>query len=239
MIITFSKLFESQTAKTKSHICSMKVIPFNFVLGDDLEFPVTPRPMLEPEIIHSEEHGIVGVDRGQFHNGRITTSTVTTTWNQPPPLPPPRPRPTTTTTTTTRRPTRKSYYFPTTTTSTTEQYPFFGVMDYDSDYHIPDVDPKDQSPEIIEDIQSDSDKQTALIISIVAGVLIIIILIILLWLKCKGSPDRSYKVDESKSYRTLGQGPTVVANGQNNGLVKAADRRPVKKQSKDVKEWYV
>lgn len=207
--------------------------------------------MLEPDVIHSEEHGVIRGNNGQYH-GKMTTSTVTTAiWNQPPFSPPPPRRPTTTTTTTTprtttttRRPTRRPYYYTTTTTTTTD-YPHNPVPNPDyPNYFNPENVPsedvrRDRHPEIIEDIQSDSAKQTALIISIVAGILIVIILLILFWLKCKGSPDRSYKVEKTKSYHTLNQGPTVVANGQGNGMVKPGDRRPVKKQNKDVKEWYV
>lgn len=88
-------------------------------------------------------------------------------------------------------------------------------------------------------IQDDSSKQVPLIISIVAGILIIIIIIILIILKCNSNSREISKIEEAKTYASLSQGPTMIVNGQNNGTVKAGDRRPVKKERKDVKEWYV
>ncbi|ROT82473.1 hypothetical protein C7M84_024363 [Penaeus vannamei] len=47
------------------------------------------------------------------------------------------------------------------------------------------------------------------------------------------------KGDETKNYEGIPTVPTPMVNGQGNGNIKPGDRRPVKKQSKDVKEWYV
>ena len=128
--------------------------------------------------------------------------------------------------------------------------------DYDPHYTIPDYNYKNldftpveyyetrvDDPKIDKPhqgvIQSDSSKQAALIISIVAGILIIIIIIILIVLKCNGKGQEISKIEEAKTYASLSQGPTMIVNGQGNGTVKAGDRRPVKKERKDVKEWYV
>lgn len=97
--------------------------------------------------------------------------------------------------------------------------------------------PKEGRPH--EAIHSDASGSVALIISIVAGTLIVVILIVLLVLKFKGRQDGAYKVDESKNYEGIPTVPTPMINGQGNGAIKPGDRRPVKKQSKDVKEWYV
>lgn len=116
---------------------------------------------------------------------------------------------------------------------------------HDLDYNILDfpdtkvVEPKKEKPKHVQGIQSDSSKQVALIISIVAGVLIVVIIIILIVLKCNGKSREISKIEEAKTYASLSQGPTMIVNGQGNGTVKAGDRRPVKKERKDVKEWYV
>jgi len=88
--------------------------------------------------------------------------------------------------------------------------------------------------------------------------MIIIILIILIILKIKGRADASYKVDESKSFHQGYGAQAALLNGsQGNGVhtdkgggygvgVGMPPLNPAvgpvkvaKKQSKDVKEWYV
>ncbi|XP_076046488.1 neurexin 1 isoform X2 [Oratosquilla oratoria] len=145
----------------------------------------------------------------------------------------------------------------TTTTTTTSTYappshnppppPKYEPEDYIYEYPQP---PDEATPTREEtypprdQIYSDTAEFIALVIGIVAGALIIVILIILLILKIKGRGNGHYKVDENKAYNTykgIPTGPTGhMANGHHgNGNIKPGDRRPVKKQSKDVKEWYV
>ncbi|XP_042239810.1 neurexin-1-like isoform X1 [Homarus americanus] len=205
--------------------------------GDDrdLEFQATHHPMLAPDVIHSEEHDQSTTDLGQPKRDPGSGPTTTTT--------------TSTTTTTTQTPRTKQR--PRTTTTTPagappprQQPPYTSDYDY-GDYIFPNVIPTDtrDKSRVIEDpldqIHSDVAGSVALFISIIAGALIIIILIVLLVLKFKGRQDGAYKVDESKNYEGIPTMPTPMINGQGNGAIKPGDRRPVKKQSKDVKEWYV
>lgn len=90
----------------------------------------------------------------------------------------------------------------------------------------------------------------ALIIGIIAGALIAVILIILVILKFKSRNEHSYKVDDGKGFQ---QGPNAAllgntSNGngqaqyQMNGTVRNGDKGAVmkkKRDSKDIKEWYV
>ncbi|XP_023027641.2 neurexin 1 isoform X2 [Leptinotarsa decemlineata] len=102
-----------------------------------------------------------------------------------------------------------------------------------------------------ERISSETSEIVALIIGIIAGALIAIILIILVILKFKSRSDRSFKVDDSKGYQ---QGPnaallgnTSSTNGQTqyqvNGALRNGDKSQMqkskKRDSKDIKEWYV
>lgn len=101
-----------------------------------------------------------------------------------------------------------------------------------------------------ERVSSETSEIVALIIGIIAGSLIAVILIILLILKFKSRGDRSYKVDDSKGFQ---QGPNAAllgnpgnTNGQTpftmNGALRNGDRGQVpkkKRDSKDIKEWYV
>ena len=193
--------------------------------------------MVVPGIIHSGEHDSTSrvYDTGVKRPPQVYYPPTEPTTKEPPYQPPPRPSPTTSS-----------------TSSTTTAPPYIPPIDpdlsYDYEYeenlaNNPIFPPRERDDQIdhydITGVQSDSSKQTSLIISIVAGILIIIILIILFVLKCKSRSDARYKVDESKNYSSLSQGPTMIVNGQGNGQLKPGDRRPVKKQSKDVKEWYV
>ncbi|CAH1113681.1 unnamed protein product [Psylliodes chrysocephalus] len=106
-------------------------------------------------------------------------------------------------------------------------------------------------------VNSETSEFVALIIGIIAGALIAVILVILVILKFKSRSDRSYKVEESKGYQ---QGPnaallgsTSSSNGhhqaqyQLNGSLRngdksaqlAAQQKQKKRDSKDIKEWYV
>lgn len=101
-----------------------------------------------------------------------------------------------------------------------------------------------------ERVSSETSEIVALIIGIIAGSLIAVILIILVILKFKSRGDRSYKVDDSKGFQ---QGPNAAllgnqggTNGQTpftmNGALRNGDRGQVpkkKRDSKDIKEWYV
>ncbi|CAH0550489.1 unnamed protein product [Brassicogethes aeneus] len=109
-----------------------------------------------------------------------------------------------------------------------------------------------------ERINSETSEIVALIIGIIAGALIAIILIILVILKFRSRADR-FKVDDSKSFQqgpqaallghaggsaTNGSSPYQVngalRNGQgNNGAGGAAAGQKKKRDSKDIKEWYV
>ena len=99
--------------------------------------------------------------------------------------------------------------------------------------------PKKEKTEPDPQIDDDPSKQAALIVSIVASILIVIIIIILIVLKCNSRSRETIKIEEAKAYSSLSQGPTMIVNGQNSSAVKPNDRRPVKKERKDVKEWYV
>ncbi|CAO1431878.1 unnamed protein product [Diamesa hyperborea] len=104
-------------------------------------------------------------------------------------------------------------------------------------------------------INSETEERTAMIIGIVAGALIAVILVILLVLWIKSNGDRSYKMEHDIKY---GHGPNaaLLANGslRQNGSQHGADRNGVnggngvnagagqakpKRNSKDIKEWYV
>ncbi|KAJ8924521.1 hypothetical protein NQ315_007319 [Exocentrus adspersus] len=102
-----------------------------------------------------------------------------------------------------------------------------------------------------ERVNSEASETVALIIGIVAGALIAIILIILVILKFKSRGDRSFKVDDAKGFQ---QGPNAAllgnastTNGQTqyqlNGALrnggKADMQKTKKRDSKDIKEWYV
>lgn len=106
-----------------------------------------------------------------------------------------------------------------------------------------------------ERVSSELSEIIALIIGIIAGALIAVILIILVILKFKSRSDPSYKVDDGKGYQ---QGPNAAllgntsnGNGQTqyqmNGNVRNGDKNVAvaggvvkkKRDSKDIKEWYV
>lgn len=101
-----------------------------------------------------------------------------------------------------------------------------------------------------ERVTSETSEIVALIIGIIAGALIAVILIILVILKFKSRSDNAFKIDDSKSYQ---QGPNAAllgnssTNGQTlysqNGALRNGDKNPMqkskKRDSKDIKEWYV
>lgn len=90
----------------------------------------------------------------------------------------------------------------------------------------------------------------ALIIGIIAGALIAVILIMLIILRFKSRSHHSFKVEDSKGFQ---QGPNAAllgnssSNGQMNyqlnGALRNGDKGQVqkakKRDSKDIKEWYV
>lgn len=105
-------------------------------------------------------------------------------------------------------------------------------------------------------INSETSEVVALIIGIIAGALIAVILVILIILKFKSRNDRSFKIDDSKEYA---HGPSAALLGntasstasqstahqyQLNGALRNGDRASMqqkqkKRDSKDIKEWYV
>lgn len=101
-----------------------------------------------------------------------------------------------------------------------------------------------------ERVTSEMSEIIALIIGIIAGALIAVILIILVILKFKSRSEHSYKVDDGKGFQ---QGPNAAllgntSNGngqaqyQMNGAVRNGEKGVVmkkKRDSKDIKEWYV
>lgn len=117
-------------------------------------------------------------------------------------------------------------------------------------------------------ITTEAEERTAMIIGIVAGALIAVILVILLLLWLKSNGDRTYKTDHDKGM-AYGHGPNAALlgnaanampsrhhnlNGSNaplngsmrNGSDKVAGplpglvpQKPKKRDSKDIKEWYV
>lgn len=117
-------------------------------------------------------------------------------------------------------------------------------------------------------ITTEAEERTAMIIGIVAGALIAVILVILLLLWLKSNGDRTYKTDHDKGM-TYGHGPNAALLGNNantmqsrhhnfngsnaplNGSMRNGNdkvggplpglvpQKPKKRDSKDIKEWYV
>lgn len=101
-----------------------------------------------------------------------------------------------------------------------------------------------------ERVASETSEIIALVIGIIAGALIAVILVILVILKFTSRGDRSYKVDDGKGFQ---QGPSAAllgsssSNGQTqyqvNGALRNGDKgqlqKSKKRDSKDIKEWYV
>lgn len=116
-------------------------------------------------------------------------------------------------------------------------------------------------------INSERSERTAMIIGIVAGALIAVILVILLLLWLKSNGDRNYKSEHGNAV-AYGQGPNAALLGNNTGtngsrhhpmngsnvpvngsLRNGNDKmgqvpglvpqKPKKRDSKDIKEWYV
>ncbi|XP_077296865.1 neurexin 1 isoform X2 [Arctopsyche grandis] len=109
-----------------------------------------------------------------------------------------------------------------------------------------------------ERINSEASEYTAMIIGIVASALIAVILVVLIILKFKSRTDPSYKVEDDKSFQQ-GANATLLGNQvqssqanvgyQMNGASMQRNAAPVplprngangkKRDSKDIKEWYV
>lgn len=99
-------------------------------------------------------------------------------------------------------------------------------------------------------VASETSEIIALVIGIIAGALIAVILVILVILKFTSLGERSYKVDDGKGFQ---QGPNAAllgnssSNGQTqfqvNGALRNGDKgqlqKSKKRDSKDIKEWYV
>lgn len=96
-------------------------------------------------------------------------------------------------------------------------------------------------------ISSEAATNTALVIGIIAGTMIAIILIILIVLKLKNRSGVVYKVDERKGYSVSScQGQNAALLNQSpptpqaiNGQVKNGNGKTKKRETKDIKEWYV
>lgn len=99
-------------------------------------------------------------------------------------------------------------------------------------------------------ISSETSEMVALIIGIIAGALIAVILIMLIILRFKSRSHHSFKIEDAKGFQ---QGPNAAllgnssSNGQMNyqinGALRNGDKSQVqkakKRDSKDIKEWYV
>lgn len=103
----------------------------------------------------------------------------------------------------------------------------------------------------LERVSSETSEIVALIIGVVAGILIAVILVILIVLRFKSHGERSYKVDDGKGFQPGPNaallGTTSSNNGQAqyqvNGALRNGDKNQIqkskKRDSKDIKEWYV
>lgn len=99
-------------------------------------------------------------------------------------------------------------------------------------------------------ISSETSEMVALIIGIIAGALIAVILIMLIILRFKSRNHHSFKIEDSKGFQ---QGPNAAllgnssSNGQMNYQIngalrngdKSQSQKAKKRDSKDIKEWYV
>lgn len=133
--------------------------------------------------------------------------------------------------------------------ATTEHTALPPLPDYPRTYYTPG--PK-TTRNGTDRINSETSEIVALVIGVIAAILIAVILVILAILKFKSRGDRSYKVDDGKCYP---QGPnaallgnTSSTNGQTqyqvNGALRNGDKmgaqiQKKKRDSKDIKEWYV
>lgn len=127
------------------------------------------------------------------------------------------------------------------------------TINTNNNHHI--VPPK----RIPERVSSETSEIVALVIGIVAGALIAVILVILVILKFKSRGDRSFKIDDggkgggyNQEAALLGGG-TSSTNGQTQYQINGGgalrngggDKNPMmqksskKRDSKDIKEWYV
>lgn len=120
------------------------------------------------------------------------------------------------------------------------------IVDYPGGIYPTPARPPRKRPERV---TSETSEIVALIIGIIAGALIAVILIILVVLKFKSRGERSCKIDDGKGYQ---QGPNAAllgntsTNGQTqyqiNGALRNGDKGQMQKKkrdSKDIKEWYV
>ncbi|CAL4079401.1 unnamed protein product, partial [Meganyctiphanes norvegica] len=200
----------------------------------------THRPMLSPDDIHSEEKsGKNPISGGRMDDSSTTSPKSTTT--------------TTATTTTTTRP--RTYATPSKPHPTPQRHSpdlidihdykptdYDYKQDYETDVSIDDViinKPKEEHKEKSYQIHSAWENDLALYACIVAGILIVVVIVILIVLWFKRGNNTNYKVDTSKDIQVIPTATTPMLNGQGNGNIKPGDRRPIKKQSKDIKEWYV
>ncbi|CAH1124036.1 unnamed protein product [Ceutorhynchus assimilis] len=102
-------------------------------------------------------------------------------------------------------------------------------------------------------INSETSEAVALIIGVIAGSLIAVILVILAILKFKSRSDRSFKIDDSKEYphgpstallgntasSTASQSQYQLNGALRNGEKSQMQQKQKKRDSKDIKEWYV
>lgn len=115
----------------------------------------------------------------------------------------------------------------------------------DDIYYPPTPRPTKKVPRV----SSETSEIVALVIGIIAGSLIAVILVVLVILKFQSRSERSCKIDDGKGYQ---QGPNAAllgntsTNGQMqyqiNGALRNGDRgqaQKKKRDSKDIKEWYV
>ncbi|XP_025837261.1 neurexin-3-like [Agrilus planipennis] len=139
----------------------------------------------------------------------------------------------------------------TTTTTMTHKIPDTPPTRHDE---FPFVTTKPPRKKPTERVHSEMSEAVALIIGIIAGALIAVILIILVILKFKSRGDRSYKVDDGKGGYQHGPSTALLGNNgsaneqtpyQLNGALRNGETRGQmqksnkKRDSKDIKEWYV
>ena len=163
-----------------------------------------------------------------------------------------------TTTTTTTSTTTTTTTTSTTTTSTTEKpitlKPPFRKLDYFTDYpkiiynnlpYYPPISTRPPPRRRPERVTSELSEVVALIIGIISGTLIAVILIIILILKFKSRNNVAYKMRGCND--TQGQNASLLGTTESNSSRQVqyqmngtnANVRPKKRDSKDVKEWYV
>ncbi|XP_076324369.1 neurexin 1-like isoform X2 [Tachypleus tridentatus] len=107
---------------------------------------------------------------------------------------------------------------------------------------IPEMPKNKELPKLNQKPKSSADN-TALVIGIIAGLLILIVLIALVLYRLRNRTDGSYKIDESKNYEfpAVANSPALISEQQMhvNGTIKTTEKLQKKEDIKDLREWYV